>query len=85
MRGTRSSHLPGYWGAVAATRLVGADPRILGGVGGALGAASYLGTGGGFAATRLVGADPRVLGGEGGALGATSYLGTGGLLLLPVL
>jgi hypothetical protein len=44
--GTWSSLLPGYRRAVAATRLVGADPRVLVGVGGALGAASYLGTGG---------------------------------------
>ncbi len=36
----------GNWGAVAATRLVGADPWVLGGEGEALGAASYLGTGG---------------------------------------
>jgi hypothetical protein len=45
-RATWSSLLPGYWGAVAATRLVGADPRVLDGVGLALGAAFYLGTGG---------------------------------------
>jgi hypothetical protein len=69
-RATWSSLLSGYRRAVAATRLVGTDPRVL------CGATSYLGTG---AATHLVGTDPRVL------CGATSYLGTGGLLLLPIL
>jgi hypothetical protein len=85
-QGTWSSLLAGYWRAVAATRLVGADSWVLGGVGGALAAGFYLGTSGQLLHPVLyIYADPRMLDGVGRALVAASYLDNGGLLLLPVL
>ncbi len=55
--GTWINLLPGYQGAVAATRLVGADPWVLGGVIGALGAAFLPGYWGTVIATCLLVSD----------------------------